>query len=75
MTTVIGILSLSHGLFWAIMRLVRPQMFRRGYTLAQRLGLRSSAVYFACFVLLPLVVGVVLLTAAMSGFSGSEALQ
>jgi ABC-type Fe3+-siderophore transport system permease subunit len=75
MTTVIGVLSLSHGVFWALMRLVRPQIFKRGYTLAQRLGFRSSAVYFTCFVLVPLVVGVVLLTAGMSGFSVSDTVQ
>jgi hypothetical protein len=52
-----------------MMRLFRPQMFKRGYTLAQRLGFRSSAVYVASLVLVPLVVGMVLLTARLSGFS------
>jgi ABC-type Fe3+-siderophore transport system permease subunit len=75
LTTVIGVLSFSHGVFWAMMRLIRPQVFKRGYSLAQRLGFRSSAVYFACFVLVPLVVGAVLLTAGMSGFSLSDAVQ
>ena len=75
MTTVIGLLFFSHGIFWAMMRLVRPHMFNRGYTLAQRLGIRNSAVYFTCFVVMPLVVGVVLLTAGMSGFSLSDTVQ
>jgi hypothetical protein len=75
MTTVIGVLFLSHGIFWALVRLVRPQMSKRGYILAQRLGVRSSAVYFACFVFLPLVIGVLLLTAGMSGYSLSDTVQ
>ena len=75
MTTVIGVLSLSHGVFWAIMRLIRPQIFKRVHALAQRLGFRNSAVYFVCFVLVPLVVGIALLAAGVSDFSLLDAVQ
>ncbi len=73
--TTIGVLSFAHGVFWGVLRFIRPQTFNKGYSLAQRLGFRNSAVYFACFVLVPLVVGAVLLTAGMSGFSLSDAVQ
>ena len=75
MTTVIGLLFFSHGLFWAVIHLVRPHMFKRGYTLAQRLGIRNPAVYYTCFVVVPLVVGTVLLTAGMGGLSLSDGAQ
>jgi len=75
MTTIIGVLALSHGVFWALMRFIRPRTFKQVYTLAQRLGFRSSALYFACFVLVPLVVGVVLLTVGMSDFSLSDVVR
>jgi ABC-type Fe3+-siderophore transport system permease subunit len=75
LTTTIGVLSFAHGVFWGVLRFIRPHTFNKGYSLAQRLGFRSSAVYFACFVLVPLVVGAVLLTAGMTGFSLSDAVQ
>ena len=57
------------------MRLIQPHMFKRGYTLAQRLGIRYPAVYYTCFVVVPLVVGIVLLTAGVDGFSLSDVVQ
>jgi len=75
MITIIGVLTLSHGVFWAMMRFIRPQMFKHVYTLAQRLGFRSSSLFFTCFVIVPLLVGIVLVTAGMSDFSLSDAVQ
>ena len=73
--TTIGVLSFAHGVFWGVLRFIRPQIYNKVYSLAQKLGVRNMGIYFVCFVLVPLVVGVVLLTAGMSGFSLSDAVQ
>ena len=67
--TTLGVLCLAHGLFWGGVRFIRPQTFSKGYSLAQKLGVRNMGIYFVCFVLVPLVVGAMLLTAGMDGFS------
>ncbi len=68
-TIILGVLCFAHGLFWGVLRFIRPQTFNKGYSLAQKLGVRNMGIYFTCFVLVPLVVGAMLLTAGMGGFS------
>ena len=67
--TTIGVLCFAHGVFWGVLRFIRPQRFNKVYSLAEKLGVRNMGIYFACFVLVPLLVGAVLLTAGMNGFS------
>jgi len=67
--TIIGIFSFAHGVFWGVLRFIRPQIYNKVYSRAQKLGVRNMVIYFACFVLVPLVVGAVLLTTGMNGFS------
>ena len=71
--TTIGVLSFAHGVFWGVLRFIRPQIYNKVYSLAQKLGVRNMGIYFVCFVLVPLVVGTVLLTIGMNGFSLWEA--
>jgi hypothetical protein len=66
--TIIGVLSFAHGVFWGVLRFIRPQIYNKVYSLAQKLGVRNLGIYFTCFVLVPLVFGAVLLTAGMNGF-------
>jgi hypothetical protein len=57
------------------MRFIRPETFNKGYYLAQILGIRNMRTYIACFVLLPLVVGAVLLTTGMGWVTLSDVVQ
>jgi hypothetical protein len=66
--TIIGVLSFAHGVFWGVLRFSRPQLYNKCSSLAQKLGVRNMGIYFTCFVLVPLVVGALLLTAGMNGF-------
>ena len=41
-TTILGVLCFAHGLFWGILRFIRPRTFNKGYSLAQKLGVEFA---------------------------------
>lgn len=76
--TIFGILTFAHGIFWGAIRFIRPTAFNKAHSLdvlAQKLRITRQTTYFACFVIAPLVVGAILLTLGMNGFSFFKTVQ
>jgi len=67
-TTGIGALILAFGLFSAIMRLVKPGMFKKLEPMKEKFGpAAGSAIHFIAYAIIPLAAGTILIIAGMLG--------
>ncbi len=69
-TIIIGALAIAYGIFTAVMRVVKPTLFKKLEPMKQRWGEKmGNVIHFTGYVVIPVVAGVALILAGTKGAS------